>query len=358
MSGYCNICGDECTNRCSKCKSVFYYCSVNHQREDWKKNHKPICPTSPPHSIKLLIRAQEADFECGSINIAYNDEKYDLLNNLCNQIYDNASWCQHNCSLTVLLDATRALRVIHEKAPTPSGGNGNIPDQLWNDEYYMQGMGSTAWNALADAWMRLIRINGKHLKSDIARELYLIHQDIRPVGWDQLEPVINAESWPGMAHVLRESSKMLPRADPTKIDIKADFVECLKEKMEDDFAFGIYSEEGIAMLKTFIESDRLDEYLEMAVKWHSELWNSSMKDINPTQKWSAAQLNYWGGDAMDRQWKLAEIVGLEFNDIEDMKHTKGALRFVFLEVEKRFRWCFEDAVDPDELVGVHRARYF
>lgn len=28
-----------------------------------------------------------------------------------------------------------------------------------------------------------------------------------------------------------------------------------------------------------------------------------------------------------------------------------------MEVEKRFRWCFEDAVDPDKKVDVHGNRF-
>lgn len=37
----CTICETETKNSCSNCKQVFY-CSVEHQKQDWK-NHKKNC---------------------------------------------------------------------------------------------------------------------------------------------------------------------------------------------------------------------------------------------------------------------------------------------------------------------------
>mmetsp|Transcript_29523 Transcript_29523/g.62650 ORF Transcript_29523/g.62650 Transcript_29523/m.62650 type:complete len:82 (-) Transcript_29523:202-447(-) len=72
--------------------------------------------------------------------------------------------------------------------------------------------------------------------------------------------------------------------------------------------------------------------------------------------WGAGADAYLSDDEVKRQFKMAEIIGLEYKDKEVAKHGK-ALRFAFLEVDKRFRWCFEDAVDPTEkAVDVHRGR--
>lgn len=41
LTGNCFVCGKLSKSRCSQCLEVFY-CSVDHQRKDWK-NHKPSC---------------------------------------------------------------------------------------------------------------------------------------------------------------------------------------------------------------------------------------------------------------------------------------------------------------------------
>ena len=38
----CVVCDAPCKQRCSQCK-VPYYCSVEHQRQDWKNGHKAVC---------------------------------------------------------------------------------------------------------------------------------------------------------------------------------------------------------------------------------------------------------------------------------------------------------------------------
>ena len=40
----CPVCNKESTKICSRCKSV-WYCSVDHQHQDWKR-HKPTCMKS------------------------------------------------------------------------------------------------------------------------------------------------------------------------------------------------------------------------------------------------------------------------------------------------------------------------
>jgi MYND finger len=41
MGGKCEVCDQTAKARCSGCIQAFY-CSVEHQRKDWK-NHKPVC---------------------------------------------------------------------------------------------------------------------------------------------------------------------------------------------------------------------------------------------------------------------------------------------------------------------------
>lgn len=48
-TGECAVCGKEATKRCSRCKTT-WYCSAEHQKEDWKIHKKTICITSTPAS--------------------------------------------------------------------------------------------------------------------------------------------------------------------------------------------------------------------------------------------------------------------------------------------------------------------
>lgn len=44
----CFVCGKETVSKCSNCAKA-YYCSVNHQKQDWK-NHKLNCH---PFEVKI-----------------------------------------------------------------------------------------------------------------------------------------------------------------------------------------------------------------------------------------------------------------------------------------------------------------
>jgi hypothetical protein len=51
-NGKCEVCDKQANSRCSGCVQAFY-CSVDHQRQDWK-NHKPLCnPLKICHSDKI-----------------------------------------------------------------------------------------------------------------------------------------------------------------------------------------------------------------------------------------------------------------------------------------------------------------
>jgi len=38
----CAVCGAPATKHCSRCKTT-YYCSVDHQKQDWKQHKKSVC---------------------------------------------------------------------------------------------------------------------------------------------------------------------------------------------------------------------------------------------------------------------------------------------------------------------------
>lgn len=41
IEGHCEVCKELCKQKCSQCKQV-YYCSAEHQKDDWK-NHRKDC---------------------------------------------------------------------------------------------------------------------------------------------------------------------------------------------------------------------------------------------------------------------------------------------------------------------------
>lgn len=40
--GKCAVCGEEATKRCSRCKTT-WYCTAEHQKQDWKIHKKTVC---------------------------------------------------------------------------------------------------------------------------------------------------------------------------------------------------------------------------------------------------------------------------------------------------------------------------
>jgi hypothetical protein len=54
----CPVCQKKATSRCSRCRSV-WYCSVEHQRQDWKP-HKPTCEDIHK-ADQLTLHKQEFD---------------------------------------------------------------------------------------------------------------------------------------------------------------------------------------------------------------------------------------------------------------------------------------------------------
>lgn len=53
----------------------------------------------------------------------------------------------------------------------------------------------------------------------------------------------------------------VPKADdPSKIDVKADFIKSIQAKIPLLSAFGLLQDEYVTMLETFIRSDSIDEY--------------------------------------------------------------------------------------------------
>lgn len=42
LKGNCTLCGNEATKKCSRCKKT-WYCSAEHQKQDWKLHKKTVC---------------------------------------------------------------------------------------------------------------------------------------------------------------------------------------------------------------------------------------------------------------------------------------------------------------------------
>ena len=83
----CEVCSTAATNRCSKCRVVFY-CSAECQKKDWKK-HKNSCKNqykkgpSPPPSQQQQPQQQQQQEEmrecrcmfCGEVNQFKSEEE-------------------------------------------------------------------------------------------------------------------------------------------------------------------------------------------------------------------------------------------------------------------------------------------
>ena len=73
----CALCGAPATKRCSRCK-ITWYCSVEHQKQDWKRHKKATCNdayqadqhTLHKKEFDRIIKAYGLDTEAKSTEIA------------------------------------------------------------------------------------------------------------------------------------------------------------------------------------------------------------------------------------------------------------------------------------------------
>jgi len=75
----CNICSLWGTYRCTSCKSV-YYCSKNHQKEDWNSGHKEDCPKISEENFISLRKNSTVlfkEFEMITSDFDYDDNPED-----------------------------------------------------------------------------------------------------------------------------------------------------------------------------------------------------------------------------------------------------------------------------------------
>ena len=49
----CAVCQQQATNRCSRCQET-WYCSVEHQKQDWKVHKTTVCLADDPRVLKLV----------------------------------------------------------------------------------------------------------------------------------------------------------------------------------------------------------------------------------------------------------------------------------------------------------------
>ncbi|GAX11857.1 hypothetical protein FisN_20Lh086 [Fistulifera solaris] len=49
----CAVCQQEATQRCSRCQET-WYCSVEHQRQDWKEHKANVCLVEDPRVLQLV----------------------------------------------------------------------------------------------------------------------------------------------------------------------------------------------------------------------------------------------------------------------------------------------------------------
>lgn len=49
----CEVCGVECRKKCGRCKNR-YYCSIEHQRQDWISNHREACIECTCHNSEYV----------------------------------------------------------------------------------------------------------------------------------------------------------------------------------------------------------------------------------------------------------------------------------------------------------------
>ena len=110
--------------------------------------------SSPPHKPKLMARASKV-------------KGVKSLETVCNQIHENAIWQGINNDIQVLLDATRATEVLHQRYRDNSMNE--IARKFFNGEE--DDIASTAWDTLTNSWMTILLTYPELFTKQIAKEL-------------------------------------------------------------------------------------------------------------------------------------------------------------------------------------------
>ena len=108
----------------------------------------------PPHPPKLMARASKV-------------KGIKSLETVCNQIHDNANWQGINSDIRVLLDATRATEVLHQRYSDNSMNE--IARKFFNGEE--DDLASMAWETLTNSWMTILLTYPELFTKQIAKEL-------------------------------------------------------------------------------------------------------------------------------------------------------------------------------------------
>ena len=110
--------------------------------------------SSPPHQPKLRARASKV-------------KGVKSLETVCNAIHDNANWQGINNDIQVLLDATRATEVLHQRYRDNSMNE--IACKFFNGEE--DDLASTTWETLTNSWMTILLTYPELFTKQIASEL-------------------------------------------------------------------------------------------------------------------------------------------------------------------------------------------
>ena len=101
------------------------------------------------------------------------------LEKVCDHIHDNANWQGINNDIQVLLDATRALEVLHQRYRdnymNEIGCNNSRFVRMLQDQKRLNGeeddLASMAWETLTSSWMTILLTYPELFTKKIANEL-------------------------------------------------------------------------------------------------------------------------------------------------------------------------------------------
>ena len=78
MKEICVICHKTASHRCSRCKCV-YYCSKEHQKEDWNLSHKSTCgktiDSTNANGVNTADQRQCRCMFCGEVGLYSSEEE-------------------------------------------------------------------------------------------------------------------------------------------------------------------------------------------------------------------------------------------------------------------------------------------
>ena len=348
-------CTQPGTLTCRGCKEA-KYCSQTCQAADWK-THKKACPVP----ALLHEQAQELTLDPST--------ESKLLKRFVEKMRRNANWAaahqNDSQAVPVLLDATRAMVVTEERFFDRNLVQGQAAWQKFLD----QGC-PFMWKAVAAALSTLSTTDAVRGNTTLARELYQAHQAaMRHYGsFDGLiQLCCTSTTWPAMVRLRREREQAL---EPTRDKLETvwdAFQSSLNELEEIGFPNApretiermdlsvneVDMEDAEEIWIQFKASPRIREFHDLVLAQLVATWESVLRA--PME----SRYIYWA------QPNILKYPSIEYSDQIDLlaviANVSGdtdmtSIYAVFMEVKKRLRYCFEDAVDPDDEIVNSRRR--